>query len=36
MGDRSDLTIPGDQVAVVRTLKEAGLRTVVVLVAGGR
>ena len=34
MGDRSDLTIPGDQVAVVRTLKEAGLRTVVVLVAG--
>ena len=36
MGDRSDLTIPGDQVAVVRTMKEAGLRTVVVLVAGGR
>ena len=34
IGDRSDLTIPGDQVAVVRTLKEAGLRTVVVLVAG--
>ena len=34
VGDRSDLTIPGDQVAVVRTLKEAGLRTVVVLVAG--
>ena len=33
-GDRSDLTIPGDQVAVVRTMKEAGLRTVVVLVAG--
>ena len=34
VGDRSDLTIPSDQVAVVRTLKEAGLRTVVVLVAG--
>jgi beta-glucosidase len=33
-GDRGDLTIPSEQVAVVRTLKEAGLKTVVVLIAG--
>ena len=33
-GDRGDLTIPSEQVNVVKALKDAGLRTVVVLVAG--
>jgi beta-glucosidase len=34
MGDRTDLTIPAAQVAVVQALKAAGLPTVVVLIAG--
>jgi beta-glucosidase len=33
-GDRTDLTIPTAQVDVVRALKTAGLKTVVVLIAG--
>ena len=33
-GDRTDLTIPAAQVAVVKALKDAGLPTVVVLIAG--
>ena len=33
-GDRTDLTIPAAQVAVVQALKQAGLKTVVVLIAG--
>jgi beta-glucosidase len=34
MGDKTDLTIPAAQVAVVQALKAAGLPTVVVLIAG--
>jgi beta-glucosidase len=34
MGDRTDLTIPAAQAAYVQALKQAGLKTVVVLVAG--
>jgi beta-glucosidase len=34
MGDRTDLTIPAAQAAVVQALKQAGLPTVVVLVVG--
>jgi beta-glucosidase len=34
MGDRTDLTIPAAQAAVVAALKQAGLPTVVVLIAG--
>ena len=33
-GDRTDLTIPAAQVMVVKALKDAGLPTVVVLIAG--
>jgi beta-glucosidase len=33
-GDRTDLTVPSSQVAVVQALKAAGLKTVVVLIAG--
>jgi beta-glucosidase len=33
-GDRTDLTIGSDDVAVVKALKQAGLKTVVVLIAG--
>jgi beta-glucosidase len=33
-GDRTDLTIPSAQVAVVQALKQAGLKTVVVVIAG--
>jgi beta-glucosidase len=34
LGDRSDLTVPSDQVAVVQRLKDAGLKVVTVLVVG--
>jgi beta-glucosidase len=34
MGDRTDLSIPANQVAYVQALKQAGLQTVVVLVSG--
>jgi beta-glucosidase len=33
-GDRTDLTIASDDVSVVKALKQAGLKTVVVLIAG--
>lgn len=33
-GDRTDLTVASDDVAVVKALKQAGLKTVVVLIAG--
>ena len=33
-GDRTDLTVTAPQVAAVRNLKQAGLKTVVVLIAG--
>jgi len=33
-GDKTDLTVTSDDVAVVKALKQAGLKTVVVLIAG--
>ena len=36
MGDRTDLTIDPVQAAYVQALKQAGLKTVVVLIPGGR